>query len=106
MQDLDKEELEYTRNMREINKIISPEEKSADEMFEELGYEKSNYGYKIIYTKTDGDDFFVITIMTEAKLIFAEIDDGCDEIERRTFGIQIQELQAINKKVEELGWIE
>lgn len=80
----------------------------ADEMFEKLGYEKENYGYKIIYTKKDSgeDKNFIITIMLEAKLIFAEIDDGCDEIDRRSFGVQIQELQAINEKVKELGWLD
>ena len=79
----------------------------ADEMFEELGYKKEDYGYKLIYTKTDSgeQENYIITIMIEAELIFTEIDDGCDEIERRCFGLQIQELQAINEKVKELGWI-
>ncbi len=40
MSDLDNEELKATREIKAINKIIAPEEKSADEMFEELGYEK------------------------------------------------------------------
>lgn len=79
----------------------------ADEMFEKLGYGKEFYGYKIEYTKTDSEEvYFIITIMIEAKLIFAEIDDGCDEIDRKSFGLQIEELQAINEKVKELGWNE
>ena len=82
-------------------------EKTADEMFEKLGYNKEDYGYKITYTKSDNneEEKFIITIMLEAELIFTEIDDGRDEIERRCFGLQMQELQAINKKVEELGWM-
>lgn len=79
----------------------------ADEMFKKLGYEKKFYGYKIEYTKTDSEEVnFIITIMIESKLIFAEIDDGCDEIDRKSFGLQIEELQAINEKVKELGWNE
>lgn len=79
----------------------------ADEMFKKLGYEKEDYGYKIIYTKTDSEEEnFIITIMIEAELIFTEIDDGCDELDRRCFGLQKQELQAINQKCKELGWIE
>lgn len=80
----------------------------ADKMFEELGYKKEDYGYKLIYTKTDSEEQenYIITIMLESKLIFTEIDDGCDELERRCFGLQIQELQAINEKCKEMKWIE
>ena len=68
----------------------------ADEMFKELGYKKSDYGYKITYTKSVEDEDFVIEIMI----------DGCDVLDRRSFGLQIQELQAINEKVKEFGWDE
>ena len=78
----------------------------ADEMFKELGYKKSDYGYKITYTKSVEDEDFVIEIMIESKLIFTEINDGCDVLDRRSFGLQIQELQAINEKVKEFGWDE
>ena len=47
--DLDNEEIEATREMRQINKIIAPEEKRADEMFKELGYIKDNN--KMVYRK-------------------------------------------------------
>lgn len=68
----------------------------ADEMFEELGYEK--YGnevnsFEIMYKKNNHE----ITFYREKKFF----DCGCGI--GREF-INMQELQAINEKVKELGW--
>lgn len=80
----------------------------ADKMFEELGYKQTNYMYKISYTKKINDEeIYLIEFVIDSKLIFTEIiDDEFEPYERRAFGIDIKELQAINKKVEELGWNE
>lgn len=70
-------------------------EKTADEMFEELGYiRKKTNGYWIIYRNFRKDIDFNLkhkTIEVESEMESEEFD--------------IQELQAINKKVEELGWV-
>ena len=67
---------------------------SADEMFEELGYKivRENK-YWIVY-KGQGKD---IDFNLKYKTI--EVENG---MESKKFNMQ--ELQAINKKVKELGW--
>lgn len=79
-------------------------EKSADEMFEELGYKKicnkPKQNFHIEYTKYD--DYLNKTIIIQF-WCDKSIDkiNGNDEAEF----IDMQELQAINKKVKELGWL-
>ena len=68
---------------------------NADEMFEKLGYVKDETGDKIIYQKNNHEICFY--------LYRHNFDCGCGI--GREF-ITMQELQAINKKCEELGWIE
>lgn len=70
-------------------------EKTADEMFEELGYEKGSghnlgNGEKYIYYSGNYNN---INLYKKSKKI--NINGS----------FSMQELQAINKKVEELGWI-
>ena len=76
-------------------------EKTADELFEELGYKsipKNPYQiYDIKYYKDD-DNVFYFDFKTQTIGKSGEYDSMCD-------GIKIQELQAINKKCQELGWI-
>ena len=72
-------------------------EKTADEMFEELGYEKeSDYYYHSneMAIKKKHIKFYknVKEVIVESKLCFS-------------YEINMQELQAINKKCKELGWI-
>ena len=64
-------------------------EKTADEMFEELGYMADENKYKTIYTNRDEDIIFD----NEIKTILIENNTG----------ITLAKLQAINKKVGELG---
>lgn len=78
--------------------------KTADEMFEKLGYEKTkNDEYHVIYEKgasiRNRIIFSKITKTVCCILVDEDYEwnDGID--------IDMQELQAINKKVEELGWI-
>lgn len=68
----------------------------ADEMFEELGYKKSlnkvgdTFGYR------NEDKHQIVFYDTKEILKFDENFD--------IQGIRMQELQAINEKVKELGW--
>ena len=84
--DCDEIELQATRNRR----------KTADEMFEELGYwlDMENYVYCIWVN----DYREIIKFNKERKEFYKAI--GYEQFEY----ITMQELQAINKKVEELGW--
>ena len=70
-------------------------EKSADEMFEELGYiEHFNTEYAEVF-RTDSSHSFghSIEFLTESHKVFNTYNT-----------INMQELKAINKKIEELGW--
>ena len=68
---------------------------SADEMFKELEYMKSETDEKIVYTKEDGE----IKFLKELKYFVCMDDYGSWQY------ITMKELKAINKKCEELGWI-
>lgn len=74
------------------------EEKSADEMFSELGYKVKYQIYNddviiIGYTKENNiAEESPIMFLKKAKRVLANN------------WIDMQELKAINKKVEELGW--
>ena len=78
--------------------------KSADEMFEELGYEN-------IINETCICEYRKYFELKRARHIIFAIDKTisvCEENEK-TLAVNrdyfnMQELQAINKKVEELGW--
>ena len=90
MSDLDKEELEATRNMG----------KTADEMFEELGYDKKQVTDAfIVYAKKE------LRHNREWEIC---IDFNCYDryliIKNKTY-FCLEELKAINKKCEELKWI-
>ena len=80
-------------------------EKTADEMFEELGYRKTKENQvEIIYLKSEehlGEKFnFEIIIAKISKLIFSK-----EKFTNRTTGFNLEVLQAINKKCKELKWI-
>lgn len=66
----------------------------ADKMFKELGYgkEEENPLY-ICYTNLE-----TITFNKVARTVYKDIDSGA-------CAIKMEELKAINKKCEELGWI-
>lgn len=70
-------------------------EKTADELFEELGYIRTRANeYWIIYRNFRKDIDFNLKHKT------IEV-----ESEMKSENFDIQELQAINKKVLELGWL-
>ena len=73
----------------------------ADEMFEELGYYRDN-----------GDDTLTYSRPIKDPVTFGYIDSKMITFENWEVSftnvdfLTPEELQAINKKVEELGWIE
>lgn len=74
--------------------------KNADEMFEELGYKKREVYNGYLYTNDTGFNI-KITNMRRIDLYYDSEEEKYENLIQLTFG----ELQAINKKVEELGWI-
>ncbi len=75
-------------------------EKTADELFEELGYEKKNLDIIIsrFWEEWENQDLAkTLSFNNHYETFNITDEDGC--------GITMEELQAINKKVEELGWI-
>lgn len=68
----------------------------ADEMFEKLGYGKYEDLRKIHYIDKDTQR---IILNKDTKKFYKEGHDYVDYI-------SMQELQAINKKCQELGWLE
>lgn len=73
----------------------------ADKMFEELGYTQKEY-YKqiVVYYDKKSQQRIQIDEFNKTFLKFSECDDA------ELLDINMQELQAINKKCKELGWIE
>jgi hypothetical protein len=72
--------------------------KTADEMFKELGYTVSNGKWEEhlnTTTNTVVDNGYIQIIFYTNRTIYIDSDDI----------MNMKELQAINKKVEELGWI-
>lgn len=70
----------------------------ADEMFEELGYEKEEYNPDVIYyTSNILDTIYFAFNKNTKKVCFIENNEAGD--------ISMQELKAIYLKCKELGWI-
>lgn len=73
-------------------------EKTADEMFEKLEYEKEKGDLDIqLYKNKNGYGEIIFDLIDKA------IRASNDENEAIYFNVK--ELQAINKKCQELGWI-
>lgn len=77
------------------------EEKTADEIFEELGYKRFNKKHDFENIKYYKDDDNILYFDEKDKSFYksGEYDSMCDDI-------TMQELKVINKKCEELGWLE
>lgn len=89
--------------------------KSAKEMFEELEYKKrtdENCGYLKADVKPnrinpERIEFKNISFINKKILISSYITDAsCMNKEYTDVILDVQELQAINKQVEELGWLD
>ena len=79
---------------------------SADEMFEKLGYTKvidNETEIRYEYKETIMGDKLIHTILIAkvGKIVFSYRDDKNHQV----MGFGIKELQAINKKCQELGWL-
>lgn len=75
-------------------------EKTADEMFEELGYEIIENNKTTLNYEKEGlymDKEIVFELLDESVTAGYGTGECCH--------ISIQELQAINKKCQELGWV-
>ena len=82
-----------------ITDLKEKKEKTADELFEELGYEKVRDDERFIkYRKPHDNDYIVID--KETKDFIKNFDFAYWK------AFNMQELQAINKKCQELGWLD
>lgn len=86
--DLDDEELKATRKLNGADR----KEKTADKMFEELGC-VLEYEDEISFTLANRKKARYITFIKNTRTLML------------TSNTTMQELQTINKKCEELGWI-
>ena len=74
----------------------------ADEMFNKLEYKKYISDDCEMYMK----DLFMITFIIPNKTFITEYKQGDYNFPKiRPFEISIEELQAINEKCKELGWL-
>ena len=82
-------------------------EKTAYEMFEELGYRNATnefYGVKEEYFTYGNEEEDFIIFYLESKM-FGIFSEKQDNLRCKCASLDMQELQAINKKCKELGWI-
>lgn len=86
--DLDDEELKATRILNGTDK------KTADEMFEEIGYKKLVGETTEVFTLSRANKNIAFSKLINRIRIYGKYDF-----------IDMQELQVINKKCEEMGWI-
>ena len=79
----------------------------AKEMFEKLGYEykKDNDYIKYTLKKYISNSYNILFYLDE-KLICCYISNDSPFSPDEPYEIGINELQAINKQIEELGWLE
>lgn len=74
-------------------------EKTADEMFEELGCQIDRDEYRTVVYKTNRAGSIIYLC------VFYNTNDERFRLKTYEQYMNIKLLQAINKKVEELGWI-
>lgn len=72
---------------------------TAKKMFEELGYEYITYGKDVIFTKEFGYATVELYFDVETKNLIIQSNKNI------AFEFNIKELKAINKQIEELGWM-
>ena len=78
----------------------------ADEMFEKLGYKKKGKegkGCYIEYVKKEKsvDEEYVISFMMKTVMATLYVNGYL----KKPLALEIRELQAINEKCKELGWV-
>lgn len=74
---------------------------TAKEMFEKLGYQKNkrNGMFYLIYKKKIDGEFCYVVFDIYDKTFYVEYD-------YEAMNISMQELKAINKQCQELGWLD
>lgn len=78
--------------------------KSARELFEELGYEKVS-DIPICYRFDDGGYINLIEFIDiKQEIMFTEYEEYNENKPQGSFFLNKSELKAINKQIEELGW--
>lgn len=81
---------------------------TAKEMFEKLGYEDEThlYHHLIRFVKHTGYNGLKVDKVIEVELNGCEVLLTCyyGKTDRGPFHLEDEELRAINKQVEELGW--
>lgn len=83
--------------MRPLYESVKKEKSKADEMFKELGYKVIKNKFQITYV----DNISSIQFLLKYKKVEYHFLKGT------TYRVQtMQELQAINQKCLELGWLE
>ena len=91
-----------------ITKVMCREQKTADEMFEELRYKKTGdiicEKYRKQYQYQNGEEIREYITFYKKDKWFSVESFNCDTGTSFSKFIDEKELQAINKKVEELGW--
>lgn len=78
---------------------------NAKEMFEKLGYEQRKHEHYIKYVKKPFiSDWFVILFDLKEQVFSSIITTDSPFTPDVPLELNIEELKAINKQVEELGW--
>ena len=86
--------------LQKLKELEEDKKMSADEMIEKLGYKKKNLDiiFSRFWEEWENEDLAkTFSFNTEYETI--------DITDENKYGITMQELQAINKKVEELRWM-
>ena len=86
--------------LQKLKELEEDKKMSADEMFKELGYKKKNLDiiFSRFWEEWENEDLAkTFSFNTEYETI--------DITDENKYGITMQELQAINKKCQELGWL-
>ena len=87
--------------LQKLKELEEDKKMSADEMIEKLGYKKKNLDiiFSRFWEEWENEDLAkTFSFNTEYETI--------DITDENKYGITMQELQAINEKVKELGWNE
>ena len=77
----------------------------AKEMFEKLGYEDFCGTLNYIKEYKDGREIFIDFDIKRKKISKGRCGFAIYKMDSRDIEITLKELQAINKQVEELGWL-
>lgn len=78
----------------------------AKEMFKELGYELRKYTDGTILYRGYGDIFIEFDCRNTFVKVYELLNTSSDDTIKVPAYLTVDEIQAINQQVKELGWIE